>query len=1058
MANEIKIENNLFNEKKMEEYIDKYDDFLIVNNPDNTSIQDWIEKLNAGELENEKENYFNFRDIILTDLLGYDRKDMIFEHDVGETGRPVEFTLIKEDKEFAIIELKGSKYKDLHKKRNGQSPIEQATNYASVKEETKWAIVSNYDEFRLFNPSFNEKYISFKFNQLSDEKILKKFLLVFSKFSLIEQDIPRKLLRETRIIERELEEEFYQLYSETRLMLIKELEHSSEDIGRLEAIRLAQLILNRFIFLCFAEDIFLIPSETIADVLITPIKHKNLFEFTMWDRLNELFRFVDKGNEERGIHAFNGGLFADNLRHLEIRDKIDDISFFEDCRTKWTFNDKYEDIENLLGVYKDTLNPIYKNLLTISSFDFGSELSVNILGHIFENSISDIEVLKEDTTEKRKKDGVFYTPEYITDYICRNAILSFLSKDGTAKSIPNLIKEYESTNTLDELDYKLKNIKILDPACGSGSILNKAVDILLNIHEAYHNIKYSNDQSLNPFMDNLENRKQIISNNIFGVDLNDESVEITKLSLFLKLATTSGIKQGFKLPNLDKNIKCGNSLVNDKSIEEKSFNWHEEFKEIFDDGGFDIVVGNPPYVSIGKSKYSKEYKDYLKNNYETAFQKYDLYVLFMELSLNILKNEGELCYIVPFPLLNQDYGLKLRQLILNNCEIKEIFDLSDYKIFKDAEVRNIIITLKKNIQNNNNDNLIRIKKQINEPQILTSDFEYLKQDIFISTYQNMFRLELKDNNTYNLIKKLQKKSNKKLNDVVFTSWGARGTPIKEFHFDSKINDNCKRMIKGVNINRFSINYDNKWLNYDLDKLYRPSMVEFFEPEKIVVKKVSGKEGLIAAYDDNSYYTDDSLCCVTLKHNFKDVDQKILKKHKLILDDESMNNSLKYNLKYILAFINSNVTNFYFKNMIGYDLNVYPTNILELPFIDLTKDNQKTFIDLVDNILSSNQELINEIKSFHKWIKRTFKIDLSSNLENYYGNDFNYFIEELENKKINTKPRDIQELLEKEYDNSLSIINHLKNEIHKSEIQMNQLIYDLYDLTSEEIKIIENSLN
>ncbi len=260
MANEIKIENNLFNEKKMEEYIDKYDDFLIVNNPDNTPIQDWIEKLNAGELENEKENYFNFRDIILTDLLGYDRKDMIFEHDVGETGRPVEFTLIKEDKEFAIIELKGSKYKDLHKKRNGQSPIEQATNYASVKEETKWAIVSNYDEFRLFNPSFNEKYISFKFNQLSDEKILKKFLLVFSKFSLIEQDIPRKLLRETRIIERELEEEFYQLYSETRLMLIKELEHSSEDIDRLEAIRLAQLILNRFIFLCFAEDIFLIPS------------------------------------------------------------------------------------------------------------------------------------------------------------------------------------------------------------------------------------------------------------------------------------------------------------------------------------------------------------------------------------------------------------------------------------------------------------------------------------------------------------------------------------------------------------------------------------------------------------------------------------------------------------------------------------------------------------------------------------------------------------------------------------------------------------------------------
>lgn len=952
------------------------------------------------------------------------------------------------------MELKGTKHKDLTKKMGLlQTPVQQATNYASAKKETKWAIVSNYNEFRFFDPSARDSYISFKFRQLKNEEILKKFLLIFSKFSLIDEDIPTKLLTETKIIERKLEDEFYELYSETRLMLIKELEHSSENIDRFESIRLAQLILNRFIFICFAEDILLIPSETIADVLITPIKHKNLFEFTMWERLNELFRFVDKGNEERGIHPFNGGLFKENLRNLEIRDKIEDASFFDDCRTVWTFNDQYDDIEKLSGVYKDTLNPIYKNLLTISSFDFGSEISVNILGHIFENSINDIEKLKDNIIEKRKKDGVFYTPEYITNYICKNAILSFLSKDGSAKSIPKLINEYESTNSLDELDYNLKNIKILDPACGSGSILNKAVDILIDIHEAYHEVKYANDQSLNPFIDNLENRKQIISNNIFGVDLNEESVDITKLSLFLKLATTSGIKQGFKLPNLDKNIKCGNSLVNDETIEKKSFNWQKEFKDIFNEGGFDIIVGNPPYVSIGKSEYSNDYKKYLKNNYETAFQKYDLYVLFMELSLKILKNRGLLCYIVPFPLLNQDYGLKLRQLILKDCEIEEIFDLSDYKIFKDAEVRNIIITITKNIQNNNN-NLIRIKKQINDPQLLTNDFKYLKQDIYSFTYQNMFRLELTDNNVYNLIKKIQEKSNQKLNDIVFTSWGARGTPIKKFHLDSKINDNCKKMIKGVNINRFSINYDNKWLNYDLDKLYRPSMVEFFEPEKIVVKKVSGKEGLIAAYDNNSYYTDDSLCCITLKHNFKEVDPNILKKHKLYLDDESINNSLNYNLKYVLAFINSDIINFYFKNMIGYDLNVYPTNILELPFISLSKDKQMPFINLVDNIILSNVKLTNEINSFHKWLTRTFKIALSSNLKNYYNNNFNYFLDELKNKKVDTKPRNVQELLEKEFNNSIDIIQQLKKEIEKSENQINKLIYELYDLTPEEIQLIE----
>ena len=430
-----------------------------------------------------------------------------------------------------------------------QSPIEQVTNYASIKEETQWAFVSNYDEFRFFNPSYREKYISFKFKQLTDPNILKRFLLIFSKFSLIDKDIPQTLLKETRIIERELEDEFYKLFSETRLMLIKELEYSSDNIDRIEAIRLAQLILNRFIFLCFAEDLRLIPSETTADVLLTPIRHKNLFEFTMWDRLNELFRFADKGNEKRKIGAFNGGLFKESLRHLEIRDEIEDLSFFSDCYKTWKFEEKYDEIESLLGEYKDSLNPIYKNLLIISSFDFGSELSVNILGHIFENSIGDIEELQEETTQRRKKDGVFYTPEHITDYICRNTIIPYLSITGKSKTVHELIAEYELNNNLDTLDMKLKNIKILDPSCGSGAFLNKSVDVLFEIHKALFDSKYS-DEKLDKYFDTLDSRRQIISNNIYGVDLNEESIEITKLSLFLKLTTSAGMQEGFKLPNL----------------------------------------------------------------------------------------------------------------------------------------------------------------------------------------------------------------------------------------------------------------------------------------------------------------------------------------------------------------------------------------------------------------------------------------------------------------------------------------------------------------------------
>ena len=605
---EAKIENTLFNDKKMEEFIELYDDALIVN-ADCDPISYWIKKLENDELKSEKANYIKFFKIILEHILGYEFTDIQYEESIGDEGRPVEFTLKKGDKDYVVVELKGTTCKDLNKRYNReQSPIEQVTNYASIKEETQWAFVSNYNEFRLFNPSYREKYISFKFKQLTDPDVLKKFLLIFGKFSLIDKDIPQTLLKETKIIERELEDEFYKLFSETRLMLIKELEYSTENIDRIEAIRLAQLILNRFIFLCFAEDLRLIPSETTADVILTPIKHKNLFEFTMWDRLNELFRFADKGNAERKISAFNGGLFKESLRHLEIRDKVEDLTFFDDCYKTWKFEEKYKEIESLLGVYKDTLNPIYKNLLLISSFDFGSELSVNILGHIFENSIGDIEELKDETTERRKKDGVFYTPEYITDYICRNTIIPYLSINGEATTTHELISEYEDSDSLDELDKKLKDIKIIDISCGSGAFLNKAVDILFEIHESYHDSKYANDPSLNKYFDSLDSRRQIIINNIYGVDVNEESVEITKLSLFLKLATTAGVIRGFQLPNLDKNIKCGNSIINSEEyVGDKSFDWELEFKDIMDNDGFDVIIGNPPYV---RQELISKYKSY----------------------------------------------------------------------------------------------------------------------------------------------------------------------------------------------------------------------------------------------------------------------------------------------------------------------------------------------------------------------------------------------------------------------------------------------------------------
>lgn len=1096
------IENNLFNEKKMEEFIARYENSLKIKPYSETNpICEWIEKLNNNELEDEKKNYANFLGIILNKLLGYELTDISFEENIGKEGRPVEFTFKKNDKDYVVVELKGTKTKDLNKRYNrGQSAIEQVTNYASIKEETQWAFVSNYNEFRLFNPSYRERYISFKFKSLTNPEILKKFLLIFSKFSLIDEDIPQTLLKETRIMEKELEDEFYQLFNETRLMFIKELEHSSEDICRTEAIRLAQLILNRYIFICFAEDLLLIPPETTADVLLTPIEKHNLFEFTMWDRLNELFRFMDKGNPNRKIGAFNGGLFKENLRNLEIRDFIEDLTFFDDCYKKWRFQEKYEEINSLLGDYKNTLNPIYKNLLIISSFNFGSELSVNILGHIFENSIGDIEELKDQTKTRRKKDGVFYTPEYITDYICRSTIIPYLSRSGTASNVHELIYEYEINNELNILDNKLKNIKIVDPACGSGAFLNKAVDVLFEIHKAFHDSKYSNDNSLDSWFDDLESRKQIISENIYGVDVNEESVEITKLSLFLKLATIKGISGGFKLPNLDKNIKCGNSLIDDESIVgDKAFNWQNEFEEVFNNEGFDIVIGNPPYVSSQIKNLSEDIlnseKNYLKKEFITAHRSYDLYVLFIEKGIDILKTNGCISYIIPNKFINAAYGEKVREF-LNNYYIKTLIDFGDNQIFKDAKNYTCIFIVEKE----NNNKSTKYLEQISNPEQLLINYNNCDKNEFAKCLEidkkQMNNWELLEKNELTLLNKLN--SFDKLSSYSKNIWeGARPGFEKAYVVYEKdiIENNLEKdllipFIKNEDIQIWCVNWKGLYNNtkhlivpyYNFSELLDlneyPNIKNHLENFRENLYDSEGKDNTKLRY--GFYHLPKEF-----KNNLKIITPDISKYNSfaLIENNDSIFPNTIYSidlkeenehLKYILlGILNSKLVEWYIKKISpsirgGY----YRYKSIYLEQIPIVKDNDKIneINTLVKDIIDLKTEE-NQVKNAYiAYLSREIEYDISllkrkSYILKCWDYPFYGYNESLLNIlkfnkkliKININSKEIQENLEYEFNNSKNVLERLQKQILTIEKEINHLVYELYDLSPDEIDIVENSL-
>ena len=271
---------------------------------------------------------------------------------------------------------------------------------------------------------------------------------------------------------------------------------------------------------------------------------------------------------------------------------------------------------------------LYKHTLNLSNYDFESEVSVNILGHIFEHSLTEIENIQaqlegteiDKSKTKRKKDGVFYTPKYITKYIVDNTVDKLCEEKKTEIGIQEADYEKERKgrkkatltalqNKLDTYREWLLQLTICDPACGSGAFLNQALEFLIAEH-TYINELEAKLYNAPLILSRVENT--ILENNLFGVDINEESVEIAKLSLWLRTA-----QKGRKLTTLNDNIKCGNSLIDDPEVAgDKAFHWEKEFPEVFNRGGFDVVIGNPPYVVYIKSVVGEKVLSHINTVFE----------------------------------------------------------------------------------------------------------------------------------------------------------------------------------------------------------------------------------------------------------------------------------------------------------------------------------------------------------------------------------------------------------------------------------------------------------
>lgn len=1023
--------NNLFNQKLL---IQKAQEEINLNDYSEKRkiLNNWINSLEKGILAKSKEEEFQgeFLNDIFSLILGAvnkssgkDEWNLQRETKTKIDGQKADgvigfFDVNGKDDVRAVIELKGPTISlDQRQKRSGdtRTPVEQAFNYApKYGKNCQWVIVSNYKEIRLYRSNDMTEYEVFFLENLKDDLEFQKFIYILSFDALVgtanKKAKALELSEEYQKNQIEIEKKFYNEYRNIRLHIFENMKENNPETDENTLLEKVQKLLDRFLFICFCEDKGLLEKDFFNTILKKGKDFGSIF-----DIFKVFCNWINLGNPKENISHFNGGLF------------------------------KNDDVLNILNID----DKVFEELKKISDYDFDSDLNVNILGHIFEQSISDIEELKKSISgeefdqkkSKRKKDGIFYTPQYITKYIVENSIKNWLDdkrKELGEDDLPKLnekdyifdiAKKNYTKNYRKHIEFwqqyreTVRNIKIIDPACGSGAFLITAFEFLLNYNKYLDDKIFDLVGTSNLFSDRT---KEILQNNIFGVDLNKESVEITKLSLWLKTADKNKT-----LASLENNIKCGNSLIDDPEIVGNlAFNWEKEFPEIFANGGFDIVVGNPPYGV----NFDDKTKKYLLE-FDKLVPDYEIYIYFISLYRKILKNNGYLSYIFPNTFLSTLFGKKYRENLFNTITVKEIIDLSNDNTFVDASVRTIIFSFKNILENSD------IKFLKTRDKTFYSFKDYLKNEV-MENIENIASLFFQNKKEKEIISKI--KNNQKLADFFEVSQGLipydkyRGHDeytIKNriWHSNVKKDETYKKELKGEDVKQYLLNWNNElWISYG-EWLAAPRERKFFVNKRILIREIT-KDKLFACYTEEEFYNTPSLINVI---NEKDI----------------------LELKYILTIVNSKLLGWYHnktspKANKGLFPKILVNDVRNLPLVNISLEKQQPFIEKADKMLSLNKELQDLSQKFQRMLLRKFDLEkLSTKLQEWYLLDFSDFIKELKRLKVKLSLSQESEWEEYFLEEKLKAVA-IDSEIKATDKEIDSMVYKLYDLTDEEIKIIE----
>jgi hypothetical protein len=1038
----------------------------------------WAENLGKGIYDSETQNDGEFIQQILINVLGYVGSSegkswsVAKNQPINQLNVDVALGEFSADsvKIIAPFELKGAKTKDLDAimAGRGKTPVQQAWEYANEIHggSCQWVIVSNYREIRLYAFGYGKKnYESFNLSQLNDPQEYKRFMLLLSAENLLSGKT-LGFLKESEQVDKDITNQLYSDYKALRANLIKTLGHDNRDKDPLDIIKYTQTILDRVLFVAFAEDKGLLPENTLKNAYET---QNNFNPQPIWDNFKGLFHAIDKGNSTLKIPHYNGGLFAENTQ-------LDSLSI------------------------SDALCEGFKK---IGDYDFDSDVSVNILGHIFEQSISDLEELKahadnidaidsplDKKQSKRKKDGIFYTPAYITRYIVEQAVGGWLSdrrEELGFDKLPALKDEdYASIAVVErgkrkgQITYNkkiekhiafweaykesLSNIKVLDPACGSGAFLNEVFDYLKTAGEAVNSelaILKGEQTAL------FRWDTHILANNIYGVDLNNESVEITKLSLWLKTANRQE-----KLTYLENNIKCGNSLINDTEVAgESAFNWNEEFLEIMEDGGFDVIVGNPPYGA----KFNNEEKEYFRNKYNIVHSRTpESFNYFIQKINELTKSVWGI--IIPSSYLSQHEFLKSRNHVSNTRNNINVLNLGD-GVFEDVATPTCIAIAKSSSKNECVYNDFRISKRSNLPIDI---FKYDKELSIKSFTENIGSTFIVSQNK-DLIDKCYKwLTLKDVAEDVATgiSSGLDKAYVYNKSETSKTNLEealLKKLIVGGEINRYFLSpksgkkiiYITSENNIDdfpnikaaleihKEKLKKrreaangkiswfslnwPRRIKLFEEPKILIRQTANR--IMAAYDDNKWYCLKSGIIVQLPDN----------------------SNIGY--FYLLGLLNSKLMNFLYQDLVGETGRIFPevkpVQLFKLPIRDFNKKNKNDLSLKLD--IENNVEKVGVLFSRFQFLSDSFskllQVDFlgMKSISNWYDLEFSDFVKEIE-KSIKPQKLSLSQKAEwmTHFETEKAKAVDLKNQIDQTDREIDQMVYALYCLTPEEIDLIEKT--